>query len=630
MSIFGNLGSNNATNPSNTFGNTNQPAAGTSLFGSTNTNTTTNPNPLQAQPTQPALFGSTNTNTNTNTGGGLFGSTNTNQNAPAPSAGGIFGNLGGTNQPAQTGGSLFGNQTQPAAGTSLFGNPSTNNQNPGTTGTSLFGNTTNNAPTPGGGGLFANGAQQSQAGLNNPLFGGAGNSTNTTNTGATGTGGGLFGSNPTNTGGGLFGANTNAQQPANTTGTTTGTGLFGNTQAAGSNLFGGAKPANGGGLFGSTAGTSAAPTTNQNPLFGGSLFGQPQQQQQQQPQQQQQQPSLFGSTGNNPLFGGNKSTLGTSALGGPQQNTGFGSSGLTPTNNLLTSRSTAGNQQQPADAQAQFVKLTQEIEGVYNAWNPASRDCRFQYYFYNLVDPKQVNLYGRPPNATNEILWEKAVRENPDSSCLVPVVAIGFDDLRSRVDAQTAQAASHLQKLNDLKSRLSALRTQHSVSNSSRLLRAASQQTQLTQRLMRLIQHLHLLIPTVRSSALTPEEEALRGKLEELEEEMRRSRVKSRLNELWALIGAVSASAERSGAAGGAGEWAVVDEDGLAQIAQILSEQQAGLQHLTKILQKDTKDLNVVLGNKNASGSADDNGSLQDYGESLWGSTSTLRASALA
>jgi nuclear pore complex protein Nup54 len=32
------------------------------------------------------------------------------------------------------------------------------------------------------------------------------------------------------------------------------------------------------------------------------------------------------------------------------------------------------------------------------------------------VDPKQVNLYGRPPNATNDALWEKAVKENPDPS----------------------------------------------------------------------------------------------------------------------------------------------------------------------------------------------------------------------
>ena len=44
----------------------------------------------------------------------------------------------------------------------------------------------------------------------------------------------------------------------------------------------------------------------------------------------------------------------------------------------------------------------------------------------------------------------------------------------------------------------------------------------------------------------------------------------------------------------------MVDEEGLAQIAQILAEQQAGLQHLAKILKKDLRDLNVVFGKSSA------------------------------
>ena len=69
-----------------------------------------------------------------------------------------------------------------------------------------------------------------------------------------------------------------------------------------------------------------------------------------------------------------------------------------------------------------------------------------------------------------------------------------------------------------------------------------------------------------------------------------------------------------------------VDEEGLAQIIQILAEQQAGLQHLTKILQKDQKDLAIILGK---TGSAEDEYLHEGGGESLWTSTSTLRASSL-
>jgi nuclear pore complex protein Nup54 len=89
------------------------------------------------------------------------------------------------------------------------------------------------------------------------------------------------------------------------------------------------------------------------------------------------------------------------------------------------------------------------------------------------------------------------------------------------------------------------------------------------------VQHLHLLIPTLRSSSIRPEEEALRAALEEIDDEIRRpggmGRMRGKLNELWALIGAVKAVRERDakGVSDGNVEWAVVDEEGLAQIAQV-------------------------------------------------------------
>ena len=122
--------------------------------------------------------------------------------------------------------------------------------------------------------------------------------------------------------------------------------------------------------------------------------------------------------------------------------------------------------------------------------------------------------------------------------------------------------------------RISNLVQRHQLSNASRLQRAATLQTQLTHRVLKLVQHLHLLIPALRSSALRPEEEALRTALEEIDEEVRRpggtGRIRGKLNELWALVGAVTAARERDRRSSGAGvEWTVVDEDGLAQIAQV-------------------------------------------------------------
>jgi nuclear pore complex protein Nup54 len=90
-------------------------------------------------------------------------------------------------------------------------------------------------------------------------------------------------------------------------------------------------------------------------------------------------------------------------------------------------------------------------------------------------------------------------------------------------------------------------------------------------------------------------------------------RLRARLNELWTLLGAAQAARERTKGGAGDGQWAVVDEDGLREIAQvsiygvrfmfheltwpqILADQQAGLSHLTRLLQKDLRDLAIIEG----------------------------------
>ncbi|RPD60662.1 hypothetical protein L227DRAFT_501697 [Lentinus tigrinus ALCF2SS1-6] len=585
----GGFGSTQNTTGGSLFGNTQQPQqqqqqgsnTGGGLFGATNTNT-------QAGTTGGGLFGSTQ-----QSGGGLFGSTANNQQQ---SGGGLFGGSGqqGANTSAPAGG-LFGSAPTGQSGDEggvciryrtrfLVRSTVHSHQPSGTTGGGLFGNTNT------GNSLFGNTATNPQSAPSGGLFG---STTAAPNTG----GGGLFGSTTGNTGGGLFG-NTNTNQTAPSG------GLFGSTTAA---------PATGGGIFGSTTtapatgGLFGSTNTNQAPSTG--LFGSTQPQQQ---QQQQQAGGLFGqqkpATGG--LFGGStlgSSTLGTSALGG---STFLG----------MSRAPVAPSPQQ--DAQIQFMQLVQRMEGITQGWNSNSPQCRFQHYFYNLVDPAQVHLYGRPPNASNDALWQKAVRENPDPSCFVPVLATSFDDLQKRVEAQTQQAAAHQEKIKDLQTRIAALTQRHQLSNASRLQRASALQTQLTHRVLKLVQHLHLLIPALRSSALRPEEEALRTALEEIDEEVRRpggtGRIRGKLNELWALVGAVSAARER-GRAGGGVEWAVVDEEGLAQIAQILAEEQAGLAHLTKLLQKDMKDLAVIQGSS----------PQEEDPDSLMSSTTTLRASTL-
>lgn len=103
---------------------------------------------------------------------------------------------------------------------------------------------------------------------------------------------------------------------------------------------------------------------------------------------------------------------------------------------------------------------------------------------------------------------------------------------------------------------------------------------------MSFIQHLHLLIPALRSSAIRPEEEELRRVLEGVEDMLGVStgfgngngrggnggagRARGKMNELWAVFGAMGAARDRENGDGGEREgWAVVDEEGVERIARV-------------------------------------------------------------
>lgn len=124
----------------------------------------------------------------------------------------------------------------------------------------------------------------------------------------------------------------------------------------------------------------------------------------------------------------------------------------------------------------------------------------------------------------------------------------------------------------DLKARIAALAQRHQLTNVARLNRVSALQTQLAHRVLAVVRHLHLLIPALRSSSIRPEEEALRAALEGIDEDIRRpgglGKMRGKLNELWALVNAVSSARERSQKEGPL-EWAVVDEAGLKQLAQV-------------------------------------------------------------
>ncbi|PWN24083.1 hypothetical protein BCV69DRAFT_19733 [Microstroma glucosiphilum] len=367
----------------------------------------------------------------------------------------------------------------------------------------------------------------------------------------------------------------------------------------------------GSGLFGGGGGASSSLNQSQAPKPSGFSFGnsttqqQPQQQNQSQSQQQQNQlgQSQFG-----------VSQLGTSTSGQQQQ------------------------QQQQSQQQDKRLgaSLNQKMEAVRLAWDTNNlQTCRFMTYFYNNIPqgimppagpagaggggPFESNPnFGRRQDAVGPVhdaLWERASRENPDRTRLVPVLAIGFPDLKTRLTAQEGEAtrqSSHLKTINE---RISALEQKHSLSDSVRTSAAMKRQAALHHRIVSIARKSHVLIPSLRGTSVTKEEEALRSKLEACEAELESAggsdgsglggsgsgatsgRLRARVNELWSMLGAVKTRREMLEQEGRkpSVEWAVVDERGVEEVANILAQQQQGLNHLIATLEEDSRALDTVL-----------------------------------
>jgi nuclear pore complex protein Nup54 len=200
---------------------------------------------------------------------------------------------------------------------------------------------------------------------------------------------------------------------------------------------------------------------------------------------------------------------------------------------------------------------------------------------------------------------------------LVPVLAVGFPDLKVRVEAQQAESARQSVKLGELQKRLDELTSKHSLSNSVRISAISRKQTSLHQRLMGLAKRSHLLIPALRGHSITRKEEQLRSLLQSCELELEtisslsggasgsdasaiQHRLRGRINELWAVLGTLKAKREATtAAAAGTGnaplEWAVVDDSAIEDVVKILAAQQQGLDHLSTTLQTDARNLDTII-----------------------------------
>ncbi|KAI9775076.1 MAG: hypothetical protein M1839_001468 [Geoglossum umbratile] len=360
--------------------------------------------------------------------------------------------------------------------------------------------------------------------------------------------------------GSLFGAS-QQQQPQ-------GGSIFGQQQQPqATSLFGGStqQQPQGSGLFGSS--TQQQPSfgqqQQQNP-FGGLI-------QQQQPQQllgqsQQQTGSLFGGQQQQPqasgLFGQSQSSqpqkLGTSSLWSP----GAG----------LSSRQKS---------------VPEQIEQIYEKWNSASSNCAFQHYFYNYVGPEKAPFF-RPTPREDEKKWEEALSRKPEAG-YVPVIAIGFQELFTRIMTQVQTLNAYNTRLHEINGCLEALLQKHDLVITIRSMDAKRRHTALSQRCLALATKVQVL--RNRGYAMGGEEEDLKKKLIELEKGVFDPALGGRAEEIWArMVGirertrVLQEEMARMGKTTAEGNW--LNEEVLKQAEKVLSDYAEQIAHLKKELSK--------------------------------------------
>eukprot|EP00833_Pecoramyces_ruminatium_P000591 jgi/Orpsp1_1/1174623/evm.model.c7180000050786.1 len=185
-------------------------------------------------------------------------------------------------------------------------------------------------------------------------------------------------------------------------------------------------------------------------------------------------------------------------------------------------------------AQQHTSTVADELRKIQEYWNPQSPNCQFKHYFYNMVHPSEVNRYVKPPN-DDEGLWRQAQKNNPDSSCMVPALAIGFDGIKKRMAEQSKQTNAHEAKLKELADKVEKLRQKHLLETTGKLEEYRRRHLSLAHRTLKIMKQVYIL--RNRGYSIRPEEETLKVRLENLATSLRKSsQFRGRVEELWAHL----------------------------------------------------------------------------------------------
>ncbi|KAG2188107.1 hypothetical protein INT44_000858 [Umbelopsis vinacea] len=182
-------------------------------------------------------------------------------------------------------------------------------------------------------------------------------------------------------------------------------------------------------------------------------------------------------------------------------------------------------------SQQQDIQTWQQLALIKAKWDTKSPLCYFKHFFYNMVHPNEVHRYAKPADM-DPYLWAEAMRNNPDPTCMVPTLAVGFDDVRKRMEGQYRTCAVFKERLEAINQKIEQIQRKHILETMTRLAEHKRRHIDLTQRTIQFMKNSQLL--RSKGFPIQVDEDKLRLQLEKAEMELQRSaQFNENLNHLW-------------------------------------------------------------------------------------------------
>ncbi|XP_039956455.1 probable nucleoporin Nup54 [Bactrocera tryoni] len=206
-----------------------------------------------------------------------------------------------------------------------------------------------------------------------------------------------------------------------------------------------------------------------------------------------------------------------------------------------------------------------------------------------LPDEDQLKEYlENPPKGVDPRMWRQAKLDNPDTTKFIPVPMIGFNDLKWRTKCQESETETHALYLKKVEKDLAELRQRH-VAATAKIMEHKRKLAELSHNILKIIVKQECTRKI--GLALTPEEEALRTKLENMQALVSApTQFKGRLSELLSQM-----RMQRNQYAFTGGSEYAIDKDSEEEMKSFLAMQQKAMEVLTDTVTKDLKSLKIII-----------------------------------